>query len=72
MPIAKDETTAIIRATGEASDALRYFDGRVYNGHGELSDPSNARSYLRQASRAILEAMTALDRAEKVGWSQHD
>lgn len=68
---AKTETTTLLQATERATGALRYFDGRILNGFGELSDPSYARGQLRDASRAILEALSAMDRAEKAGWTPH-
>lgn len=68
----RDHTRAITAATDLAGDALRYFNGRVYNGHGELSDPSYAWHQLAQAKRAVDAALTAIDAAGRAGWTKHD
>ncbi|SDA14785.1 hypothetical protein [Sphingomonas sp. NFR15] len=72
MATAREHTRTIITATDSAWDAIRYFNGRVYNGHGELSDPSYARSQLRDAKRNIEIAIAAIDAAGDVGWTKHD
>jgi hypothetical protein len=72
MTIAKEQTNIIVEATEKASQALSYFDGRVYNGFGELSDPSYAWSQLRDAQKSIERAIEAHSAAAKAGWTKHE
>lgn len=71
MASAREETDLICQHADRAATALRYFTGRIYNGHGELSDPSLAMSYLQEAATAIREAQAAHDRAQAIGWNKH-
>lgn len=72
MATAKEETSLIAEAACDAAERLRYFDGRVFNGFGELADPSLAWGILREAQQKIAEALEAHNRAEKAGWTRHD
>lgn len=72
MTKAADETETITVGTQKACNALSYFNGRVYNGWGELSDPSVASRYLREARASLELADAAFDRASKAGWSRDD
>lgn len=72
MATAKEETSLIADAACNAADRLRYFEGRVFNGFGELGDPSLAWGILREAQQEIADALAAHTRAEKAGWTRHD
>ncbi|MDP9412684.1 MAG: hypothetical protein M3Q08_01025 [Pseudomonadota bacterium] len=69
---AKQHVDTLLRHVDEAQEDIRYFDGRIVNGFGELSDPSYARYYLRRARNQIEEALAALDAAERLGWSREE
>lgn len=71
MSKAKQHVGALLLNVDAAADALQYFDGRILNGFGELSDPSNARYYLRKAQTEIQSALAAFDLAERAGWTKH-
>ncbi|MGE7199775.1 hypothetical protein [Brevundimonas naejangsanensis] len=68
---AKDATSRVITATDEATMRLAYFQGRIRNGWNEFSDPSLARTQLREAQLQIQEALNALAVGDKIGWRAH-
>jgi len=68
---AKDATSCVLTAAEEASMRLAYFQGRVRNGWNEFSDPSLARTQLREAQVQIQEALNALAEGDKIGWKAH-
>lgn len=68
---AKEATTRVLLATEEAASRLAYFQGRVRNGWNEFSDPSLARTQLREAQSQIQEALTALGEGDSIGWRAH-
>jgi len=72
MPTARDHTRTIVEHAGAAHDRLAYFNGRIRNGHGELSDPSYAWGLLRDARRDIDKALVALGDGDRIGWNKSD
>src|SRR3546814_8625624 len=68
---AKKHTGKVIEAAARAHEALDYFNGNVTNPFDELTWPSIAEGYLLVAQKAVSDALVALERANRVGWTKH-
>lgn len=49
-------TDRVLDMIGKARAMLDMFEGRILNGHGVFSDPSQLRSALGQATKSLSEA----------------
>jgi hypothetical protein len=61
---AEAATDRVLSLVCTALEQLHRFEGRIVNGHGVFSDPSQKRQSLRAASRAIEEALAEMDKAQ--------